>query len=93
MRKELSVVLCINRRYGPKTPSCAASGAEELAVQLEQKLEDAGLNIPLQRIKCLGQCELGPNLRIAPGGRFFHHLTLDDLPGVVRELQRLVGEQ
>lgn len=89
MAANLSIVICINRRLGAGTPSCAAGGSEALAAELERQLVGAGLAVELKRIQCLGQCEQGPNLRIAPGGEFYHGVGLGDLPGIVAELQRL----
>jgi (2Fe-2S) ferredoxin len=60
-----------------------------MADELEQQLADEGLSIEVKRVECLGQCERGPNLRIAPGGCFYHQFTMDDMPKVIAELQRL----
>ncbi len=87
MSEAYSVVVCINRRYG--SPSCAARGGVELADELERQLAELGLAVPVQRVECLGQCEQGPNMRIAPGGLFFHEVTMDDLPVVIGELTAL----
>lgn len=89
MPSNLSIVICINRRLGDDTPSCAAAGSEQLANELEQLLEKEGMTVPIKRVECLGQCEKGPNLRLVPGGRFFHHLSRDDFPEVIAELKRM----
>jgi (2Fe-2S) ferredoxin len=88
-----SVIICINRSFSGRRPACADSGSEVLAEELEQQLANAGLAVEVRRITCLGQCEQGPNLRIAPGGRFFHQVSHADLPVVVTELQRLMQVQ
>ena len=90
MNGPFSLVICINRRLGSNTPSCAGRGSEGLADELERELAHAGLAVELRRIECLGQCDLGPNLRIAPGGAFYHGVGLDDLPAIIGELQCLV---
>ncbi len=89
MSEAVSIVICINHRYKLNNPSCAARGAEQIAAALEQQLNQACLNILVQRIDCMGQCERGPNLRIAPGGRFYHGVTMEDLPDIIAELQHL----
>ena len=86
---EYSIIICINRRYGLSKPSCAGHGSLELADELERLLGEAKLEIPVKRIECLGDCEQGPNLRIAPGGRFFHGVSMGDLPEVIAELVHL----
>lgn len=89
MSEEFSVVLCIKNRFKLNSRSCAGSGSEAMADELERLLAETGLGIEVKRVKCLGQCEHGPNLRIAPGGRFYHQLSMEDLPEVIAELQRL----
>ena len=89
MSDEFSVVICIKNRFKLNSTSCAGSGSEAMADELERLLAESGLKIEVKRVKCLGLCEHGPNLRIAPGGRFYHHLSMDDLPDVITELQRL----
>jgi NADH:ubiquinone oxidoreductase subunit E len=88
-----SIVICINRRLGLNSPSCAARGAETLAAELQRQLARAGLSVELKYIQCLGQCEQGPNLRIAPGEAFYQGVGLGDLPGIIVELQRLTQGQ
>ena len=82
-----SIVICVNRRLHAGNPSCAASGSEEIADLLEQRLADEGMAVSVERIYCFGQCDKGPNLRIAPGGRFFHHVTVDDIPALIEALR------
>jgi NADH:ubiquinone oxidoreductase subunit E len=89
MTTAFTIVICINRRHGINNPSCAGRGSEAIAEELEKQLAELGLDIEVRGVKCLGQCELGPNLRIAPGERFFHHLTPDQLPAVIAEIVRL----
>lgn len=87
MSIEPSLIVCINRSFSINKPACANRGSEALADELEQQLAEEGLAVPVRRIECLGQCERGPNLRIAPGGRFFHHCSGSDLAAVIEELR------
>lgn len=89
---EYSIIICTNRRYGVNSASCAERGSLELADELERLLDEAGLAIPVLRIRCLGHCEQGPNLRIAPGGRFFHGVKRGDLAEVITEIKRIFNE-
>ncbi len=93
MNGKVTVVICINRRLSEASPSCAERGSELMADVLEQCLEASGLPGAVHRVECLGQCERGPSLRIAPGGRFFHKLTIEQLPEVISELQRHTSAQ
>ena len=84
MTREL--IVCINHRMNPATPSCAARGSLEIAEALEAGARERGLNVTVTRICCFGQCEHGPNARIAPGGRFFRGLRLKDVPIILDAL-------
>ncbi len=66
-----SFIVCTNRRLGK--PSCRGGA---IADALEAALHERGLTIQVQRSVCLGACEQGPNVRIAPGGRFFHQINI-----------------
>lgn len=81
-----SIVICVNRRFSAQKPSCAARGAEEVAEELELALERHDLPFEVQRVYCLGLCERGPNLRLAPGGRFYTGFALDDIDNLIEEL-------
>lgn len=82
MKKQRSVIVCINHRANPGRPSCAARGSRQIADMLETALEQAQLPVTVQRVYCLGHCESGPVLRIAPGGRFY----TDFAPQQINEL-------
>lgn len=85
------IVVCVNRRYGLNSPSCAASGAVDLAVELERQLAEVHLSIEVRRVECLGQCARGPNLRITPGGSFYHEFGVVDITVIIAQLQRLTA--
>lgn len=86
-----SVLICINRRFQADQPSCAQRGSVALADALEAGIRERKINVAVERIKCLGQCTKGPTVRFAPGGRFNLGTSMDDLPGLLDELERLCG--
>lgn len=86
MNKEKTVTVCINRRIGPDAPSCGARGGLEIADALEAAIAARGLPVRLERFKCLGQCERGPNIKLSPGGEFCHGVTLERLPEVLERI-------
>jgi hypothetical protein len=52
-------------------------------------LEAAQLPVEVRELLCFGRFELGPNVRIAPGGAFCHgadETRLDDIISAVRAL-------
>ncbi len=86
----VTVVVCVKERVSGS--SCAGSGGVALADAVERELARQELPIGVKRIFCLGQCEQGPNLRIAPGGAFFRRMTMARL-GEVVEAARVAYEQ
>lgn len=91
-RRPDSVVVCVNNRFSASRPSCAMGGAEAIADALEKGIQERGLGIVIERIHCLGECADGPNLRIAPGGKFHHHAKLSDVPAILDEIESLLKE-
>lgn len=64
-------------------PSCGARGGIEIAQALETEILSRGLPVALERFNCLGLCEQGPNLKLSPGGEFWHDVRLEDVPLLV----------
>ncbi len=67
----LTLLVCVNRRFGRDRPSCAARGSEKLLKVLEPKL--AALDPPLRVLPapCQGRCSRGPVVRVMPTGSLF----------------------
>lgn len=86
---ETKLIICINRRNGPHSPSCAARGSEALAERLEQAL--AGC-VEIERVHCLGECESGPNMRLAPGGPLFQGVNEKMLDKVIEAARRFADQ-
>ena len=78
------LTVCINDR-GPNaiTVSCGPQGGTGLDTAIADEIERRGIDIEVQTIKCLGLCEKGPNVRLAPGNNWFHEITPSDVPALV----------
>ncbi|WP_130470039.1 (2Fe-2S) ferredoxin domain-containing protein [Candidatus Magnetaquicoccus inordinatus] len=87
--RKISILVCINERFSDR-PSCGVQGSAKLAKQLEYKLQEAGLPIPVEPIGCFGRCHEGPNLRIAPGGAFFTEMNSARLDDVVAAVAAII---
>ncbi len=85
------VLVCVNRRLGADTPSCAGRGSERLVERLAELIAARGLVVPVETILCFGACSRGPNVRLAPGGAFFHGVTEADLPALVAQVAATVA--
>ena len=84
------LVVCVNQRLGAGQRSCAGSGSRDLIRQLESQLGELGLDVPIVERECLGRCEEGPAMRIAPGGEFFTEVEPADLAVVVERLRLII---
>ncbi|MDJ0882114.1 MAG: (2Fe-2S) ferredoxin domain-containing protein [Gammaproteobacteria bacterium] len=83
---EVRLVVCVNERLGPDKKSCGGSGSRELIKMLLHRFEQAKLAIPVVEQVCLGRCEEGITMRIAPGGPFFTQVTALDLDTIEKKL-------
>lgn len=88
-----SLIICINKRANPMQPSCGARGSIDIANKLEQAISVQKLPITLVRQKCLGMCESGPNLKLAPSGKFYNHVTDECLANLLVEVESFCKEK
>ena len=79
-------IVCVNRRIGK--PACEGAAIADV---LESELRQRQLAIPVERSICLGACEQGPNVRLAPGGRFYHQVGVAGIAELVDDACKLAG--
>ncbi|EIJ43407.1 hypothetical protein BegalDRAFT_2564 [Beggiatoa alba B18LD] len=77
------LLVCVNKRL-LNQPSCATRGGVEIAEALEKAISEQQLPLTVQRFYCLGHCQEGANVKIAPQGQFFHSVTLADIPLILK---------
>jgi len=82
-------MVCTNVRYNPKHKSCAGQGSEALIKQLKVLSAASNKPIEIEEIKCFGQCDRGPVMRIAPALEFFYHVQENDLAHIIKTIQQL----
>jgi len=87
-----TLYVCVNRRFGMGTPSCAMRGSEKIMSMIKEELNKRGLSFPIEKIMCLGQCPKGPAMRIAPGGEFFLEARKDKVDEIVDWIEANMGE-
>ena len=86
-QRSFSIMVCTNHRTAQQ--SCASSGSLELIPVLEKALAENQLDVQVEKIVCFGRCNTGPNLRIAPGGKFFTQFSEARIPELIAELKLL----
>jgi (2Fe-2S) ferredoxin len=91
MRGLLRLVVCVNQRLGSGQRSCAGSGSLDLVARIESLIEAENIDVPIVRRECLGRCEEGPVMRIAPGGAFYTEIDETALELIVAELKRALA--
>ena len=91
MRSELRLVACINQRLGSGQRSCIGSGNLKYIGKIKSMIEAEGLAVPVIERVCLGKCEQGPVMRIAPGGKFFTEINETSLRHIIDELKDFIS--
>lgn len=87
------LVACINQRLGSGQRSCVGSGNLDYIRRIEALIAEQGLEVEIVKRECLGKCEQGPVMRIAPGGRFFTEIDERSLAHIMTELIRFIDER
>ena len=93
MKRPVRLVVCINERLGAGQPSCVGRGNLDHIARMRQMITDAELDVTVVERVCLGRCEEGPVMRIAPGGKFFTDIDTESLPRVLAELESFVERE
>ena len=93
MGRPVRLIVCINQRLGTGQRSCVGSGNLDYIRQIRGMIAEAGLDVSVVERECLGKCEIGPVMRIAPGGRFFTEIDAGSLPLIMRELRAFIAAQ
>ena len=87
------LLVCVNHRPQFDKPSCASRGSEAIADALETGIAERSLHVQVERKCCLGQCNDGPTLRLAPGGDFLLGVALGDVPAILDRLEAVCGRR
>ena len=93
MSRPVSLIVCINRRLGTGQRSCVGSGNLDLINKIEAMIAAEQLEVTIVRRECLGRCETGPVMRIAPGGPFFTEIDTTRLAEIVAQLKSFIEIQ
>ena len=91
MRSEVRLVVCVNERLGSGQRSCVSSNNFEYICKIKSMIETENLAVPVIERICLGKCEQGPVMRIAPGGKFFTEITSTGLQDIIDEIKTFLA--
>lgn len=79
-----TITVCVNARpENGISISCGPRGGHDIAEAVERAIRDRGAPVDVMTIKCLGLCQKGPNVRLAPGNSWFHGVRLRDVPALI----------
>jgi len=81
MTKKLLV--CTQLRHPPNPHSCGNSGSRALIPQLQELLREAGASIEVEASACMSMCIHGPNTKLLPIGKTWHHVDGQALGEIV----------
>ena len=93
MSRPVRLIVCVNERLGTGQRSCVGSGSLDLIAQMEARIVAENLDVPVVRRECLGRCEEGPVMRIAPAGPFFCEIEASTLDRIMAELKTFLASR
>ena len=82
------VFVCVNQRETGEA-CCADGGSQRIFEALKAQAQTAGLKgkVRVSRSGCHDVCAQGPSVMVFPDYRWFHHVTLEDVPAIVAFMQ------
>lgn len=82
------ILVCTNFRANPNNPSCAARDSQLVLDTLKTELTKNNIVIEIEASPCMGYCDVGPNLRLAPNGEFFHGVSDINLDKLIQAAKK-----
>jgi len=87
VKSQKKLFICTNKTVAIGRPSCGLRGSEKTMALLKEELALRNLDIGVENITCLGQCNYGPTLRISGGGNFYLGADPDRVTDIVDWLE------
>jgi (2Fe-2S) ferredoxin len=84
------VLVCVKQRLTEANPSCGGRGGAQIRELLEQEIALHNITICVAPFICFGLCDKGPNVRLAPNGKYFHAVTPQLIPEIVQAIRQFV---
>jgi (2Fe-2S) ferredoxin len=84
----VEITCCVNRRRPPLV-CCGRRGSPKVVAALKRGIRSRKLAVSVATSGCLGPCNDGPNIRIAPTNSWVFGARLDDVPRILDTLAAL----
>lgn len=85
MKRGLQV--CVQFRSGPGA-SCAARYDGSLLDEVTRLLQAEKLDVDVSPINCFVKCEMGPNIKLMPDGKFWNRVSRETLSEVIEFIKK-----
>ena len=85
------LLVCTNFRANPNNPSCAARNSRHIFDLLKRQFSEKNIAVEVEESPCMGYCNIGPNLRLAPNGAFFHGVSTTKLAQLVKAAKKFTA--
>lgn len=82
------ILVCTNFRANLNNPSCAARDSQLVLAALKQELINKHITLEIDESPCMGYCNVGPNIRLAPNGEFFHGVSTINLAQLIQAAKK-----
>jgi (2Fe-2S) ferredoxin len=82
------ILVCTNFRANLNNPSCAARDSQLVLAALKKELTKKNIVIEIEESPCMGYCNVGPNLRLAPNGEFFHGVSTINIAKLIQAAKK-----
>lgn len=86
------LMVCVNERAPQDGASCAPRGGCGIHAALLAALEREPLPVEVAAVRCLGTCDRGPSLRLAPNNTWFYGAHVEDVAAIVEQLREAAAQ-
>ena len=73
--------------------SCGKRGGRDVVRALRNEIRKRGLDVSVVTSGCLGSCNSGPNIRVAPSSSWMSGARVADVPVILDAVERIIATQ
>jgi len=91
---QATITVCVNvRPDNAISVSCGPRGGHAIETAIRAEVVKQSVPVDIRTIECLGLCQKGPNVRLAPGNSWFHGVREADVPELVDLVLAHISDQ